>query len=99
MIGTRLKALQTTNPPKEPNAYLTWINNYVADDYAEAVQTGRGMLFPWCRIAMAHSHADSTTALIERHAVHQSPKRVDELVKIFIHATKVSWNRSSLACL
>lgn len=43
MIGTRLKDLQTTNPPKEPNAYLTWINNYVADDYTEAVRTGRGM--------------------------------------------------------
>jgi hydroxymethylpyrimidine/phosphomethylpyrimidine kinase len=44
MIGTRLKDLQTSNPPKEPNAYLTWINNYVADDYAEAVRTGRGMI-------------------------------------------------------
>jgi len=32
-----------TNPPKEPNAYLTWINNYVADDYTTAVRTGRGM--------------------------------------------------------
>ena len=42
MIGRRLKDLQTTNPPKEPNAYLTWINNYVADDYTEAVRTGRG---------------------------------------------------------
>jgi thiaminase len=42
MIGRRLKDLQTTNPSKEPNAYLTWINNYVADDYTEAVQTGRG---------------------------------------------------------
>jgi len=44
MIGRRLKDLQTTNPPKEPNAYLTWINNYVADDYMEAVQTGRGII-------------------------------------------------------
>jgi hydroxymethylpyrimidine/phosphomethylpyrimidine kinase len=44
MIGTRLKDLQTSNPPKEPNAYLTWINNYVADDYAAAVGTGRGMI-------------------------------------------------------
>lgn len=44
MIGRRLKDLQTTDPPKEPNAYLTWINNYVADDYTEAVRTGRGMI-------------------------------------------------------
>lgn len=36
------------------------------------------------------SNANTLTALIEKHAVHQSPKRVDELVKIFIHATRVS---------
>lgn len=39
-----------------------------------------------------HFHARPAnifTALIEKHAVHQSPKRIDELVKIFIHATKV----------
>ncbi|KAM0694707.1 hypothetical protein Q7P36_005063 [Cladosporium allicinum] len=69
MIGSRLKDLQTTSPPKEPNAYLTWIDNYVADDYTQAVRTGR--------------------ALIEKHAVHQSPKRINELVKIFIHATRM----------
>jgi len=28
--------------------------------------------------------------LLERHAVLQSPSRIEELVKIFIHATKVS---------
>lgn len=27
--------------------------------------------------------------LMERHALNQSPKRIEELVKIFIHATKV----------
>lgn len=30
------------------------------------------------------------TELLERHAVLQSPTRIEELVKIFIHATKVS---------
>jgi thiaminase len=44
MIGSRLKDLQATNPPEEPNAYLTWIDNYVADDYTQAVRTGRGMV-------------------------------------------------------
>lgn len=29
------------------------------------------------------------TALIEKHAVKQSPSRIEELVKIFVHATKV----------
>ena len=28
--------------------------------------------------------------LLERHALLQSPSRIEELVKIFIHATKVS---------
>ena len=88
MIGRRLKDLQTTNPPKEPNAYLTWINNYVADDYTEAVQTGRGTFE---QSHSRESHANKVAALIEKHAVHQSPRRVDELVKIFIHATRVSF--------
>jgi hydroxymethylpyrimidine/phosphomethylpyrimidine kinase len=69
MIAKRLKKLQETNPPKTPNRYLTWINNYVAEDYTEAVKEG--------------------CALIETHASKQSPYRIEELVKIFIHATKV----------
>lgn len=32
--------------------------------------------------------------LMERHALDQSQKRIEELVKIFIHATKVSCSRS-----
>lgn len=28
--------------------------------------------------------------LIEKHAAKQSPTRIEELVKIFVHATKVS---------
>lgn len=30
-------------------------------------------------------------ALIEKHAAKQSPTRIEELVKIFVHATKVCW--------
>jgi hypothetical protein len=41
-------------------------------------------------LIVAYSHANNVSALIEKHAVHQSPRRVDELVKIFIHATRVS---------
>lgn len=54
----------------DANTYWRWILNYVADDYVEAVRTGR--------------------RLLERHAALSSPSRVEELVKIFIHATKVS---------
>jgi thiaminase len=53
----------------EDNIYLKWILNYVADDYVQAVNTGRG--------------------LIERHAALSSPSKVEDLVRIFLHATKV----------
>lgn len=68
-IARRLYQQQTTNPPAQPNRYLKWIHNYVADDYVAAVAKG-------CE-------------LIEKHAINQSPKRIEELVKIFVHATKV----------
>ncbi|KAF2772850.1 hypothetical protein EJ03DRAFT_265978 [Teratosphaeria nubilosa] len=68
-IARRLKKLQTSNPPKQPNRYLKWIDNYVDEDYVAAVKKGR--------------------ALIEKHATGQSPQRVEELVNIFIHATKM----------
>jgi hypothetical protein len=46
----------------------------------------------WLRsLIIAYSHANAKPALIEKHAVHQSPRRVDELVKIFIHATRVNF--------
>ncbi|KAF2431201.1 thiamine biosynthesis protein-like protein (Thi-4) [Tothia fuscella] len=60
---------------KEDNRYWKWIENYVAPDYTEAVELGRG--------------------LIEKHAVNQSPHRIEELVKIFVQVTKLEigfWN-------
>ncbi|ROV90322.1 hypothetical protein VSDG_08151 [Cytospora chrysosperma] len=54
---------------RDGNRYWNWIENYVADDYVQAVGTG--------------------SELLERHAVLQSPSRIEELVKIFIHATKM----------
>ncbi|KAG9246359.1 thiamine biosynthesis protein-like protein (Thi-4) [Calycina marina] len=54
---------------REGNIYWNWIENYVAQDYVEAVEV--------------------CSALIERHAVLQSPSRIEELVQIFIHATKM----------
>ncbi|KAJ4424111.1 trifunctional hydroxymethylpyrimidine kinase/phosphomethylpyrimidine kinase/thiaminase [Gnomoniopsis sp. IMI 355080] len=58
-----------SNTKKEANHYWDWIENYVADDYVQAVKTG--------------------SDLLERNAVLQSPSRIEELVKIFIHATKM----------
>ncbi|PSR79912.1 Phosphomethylpyrimidine kinase-domain-containing protein [Coniella lustricola] len=51
------------------NRYWTWIENYIAEDYIQAVNIGSGLL--------------------ERHAVHQSASRIEELVRIFVHATKM----------
>lgn len=34
--------------------------------------------------------ANETKDLLEKHAILQSPSRIEELVKIFIHATNVS---------
>lgn len=65
-IAKRLHADPKTK--REGNIYWKWIENYVAEDYTEAVRVG--------------------SELLERHVVLQSPSRIEELVKIFIHATK-----------
>ncbi|KAI4727722.1 hypothetical protein E4T49_04506 [Aureobasidium sp. EXF-10728] len=67
-IAKRLSALQDPSAPKNANRYRQWIDNYIADDYTQAV--GKGM------------------ELVEGHISKQSPSRIEELVKIFIHATK-----------
>ncbi|KAF4119743.1 hydroxymethylpyrimidine/phosphomethylpyrimidine kinase / thiaminase, partial [Geosmithia morbida] len=53
----------------DTNTYWTWIKNYVADDYVEAVRLG--------------------SDLLEKYAMKQSPARIEELVKIFIHGTRM----------
>jgi hydroxymethylpyrimidine/phosphomethylpyrimidine kinase len=42
VIARRLHKLQETDPPKDVNRYLTWINNYIAEDYGQAVEKGCG---------------------------------------------------------
>ncbi|KAI6784751.1 uncharacterized protein J7T54_007844 [Emericellopsis cladophorae] len=54
---------------RKDNTYWEWIENYIAEDYSEAVRLG--------------------SDLLEEHAALQSPTRVEELVKIFVHATKM----------
>lgn len=72
LLGYSVIAKRLHDDPKtvrEGNRYWKWIQNYVADDYEEAVKLG--------------------SELIDEHAVNQSPHRIEELVKIFIQATKV----------
>ncbi|KAK5118046.1 hypothetical protein LTR62_004092 [Meristemomyces frigidus] len=47
IIARRLHGMQSTHPPTKPNRYLTWINNYVGEDYSAAVEKGCG---EWFRI-------------------------------------------------
>ena len=88
VIARRLHGLQATHPPKEANRYLTWINNYIGDDYSAAIEEGSGKLI---RVLLKRRReADASLAAIEKHVMRQSSSRVEELVTIFIHATKVS---------
>lgn len=43
-IAERLSKLQDPNAPKEINRYRQWIDNYVAEDYSEAVRKGCGIV-------------------------------------------------------
>lgn len=77
---------------KEGNHYWNWIENYVADDYVQAVNTGSGMSGPELLLRLPARSAPlirNSLAMLERNALLQSPSRIEELVKIFIHATKV----------
>ncbi|KAL2112122.1 hypothetical protein VUR80DRAFT_8490 [Thermomyces stellatus] len=54
---------------REGNTYWPWIQNYVAEDYVEAVRLASEQL--------------------EDEVGRQTPERVEELVNIFIHGTKL----------
>lgn len=42
VIARRLHVLQTESPPARPNRYLKWINNYLTEEYNEAVKESLG---------------------------------------------------------
>jgi hydroxymethylpyrimidine/phosphomethylpyrimidine kinase len=43
-IAQRLSSLQDPSAPKNANRYRQWIDNYIADDYTQAVGKGMGKL-------------------------------------------------------
>ncbi|OMP82669.1 putative hydroxymethylpyrimidine/phosphomethylpyrimidine kinase 2 [Diplodia seriata] len=76
-IARRLYDDPTTK--REGNTYWDWVEQYVAQDYTDAVKAGLD--------------------IIEQNAVLQSPSRIEQLVQIFIHATKMEtgfWDMGSL---
>jgi thiaminase len=43
-IAQRLSSIQDPSAPKNANRYRQWIDNYIADDYTQAVGKGMGKL-------------------------------------------------------
>jgi hydroxymethylpyrimidine/phosphomethylpyrimidine kinase len=83
VIARRLFDDPTTK--REGNLYWKWVENYVADDYSEAVRLGCRM----SNLKEAVRRGLQIAEIVEKHAVKQSPSRIEEVVKIFIHATRV----------
>lgn len=67
------------------NRYWKWIENYVAEDYTEAVQLGTGKYL----LSLFLRYAITLSELLEAHMRKISPSRVEELIKIFIRATEL----------
>lgn len=96
-IAKRLYAEKKTL--REGNRYWKWIENYVADDYTEAVQLGSGKSCSFGPFSILSTRmfyvlieplmADfgNVLELLETHMRKVSPGRVEELVQIFIKAT------------
>lgn len=75
---------------REGNRYWKWIENYVAEDYTEAVRLGSGKT-PTCThdIVDGMTATDSGLELLETQMRRVSPSRMEELIKIFIRATEL----------
>lgn len=68
IIAKRL--YEDPNTVRTGSKYWKWIEQYVADEYRDAMVRG--------------------SELVEKHAAGLSPSRVEELARIFVHATNVS---------
>lgn len=83
-IARRLYSEESTL--REGNQYWKWIENYVAEDYTEAVRLGSGM---WPSKINQDSPDSFDTELLEEHLQQVSPSRLEELIEIFIRATEL----------
>lgn len=81
-IAKRLYTEKST--VREGNRYWKWIENYVADDYTEAVRLGSGESYTW-----KHQFSLTMIELLEKHMRLVSPSRLEELIQIFIRATEL----------
>lgn len=96
LIGYGMIARRLYDDPKtvhEGNIYWKWVETYVAEDYTEAMRNSSGSCFHKLQIKANHKED-----LVEKEAVKQSVSRIDELAKIFIHATRMEagfWDMGS----
>lgn len=76
---------------REGNRYWRWIENYVAEDYTEAVRLGSGKntFFFSSQRTQVYVVDRSVLELLETHIRQVSPSRMEELIKIFIRATEL----------
>jgi hypothetical protein len=89
---------------REGNRYWSWVEQYLAQDYTQAVRTFSGghillvvlghLLDPPISVGLL-TDCGICTGVLEEAAVLQSPSRTEELVRIFIRAIKVSHNAAS----
>lgn len=79
------------NSVRTGNRYWKWIENYVAEDYTEAVRKGSGIhphCFPaWKHFRKAAIVANSIVEILEKEVRNVSRHRMEELVRIFIRVT------------
>lgn len=86
VIAKRLHAAQETR--RQGNNYWKWIENYVADDYTEAVRLGSGKSV-FHGLVKHPIDIFHFIALLEDHMQYVSPSRMEELIRIFTRATEL----------
>jgi thiaminase len=90
----RLYTEKESKTTEQGNKYWRWVENYVADDYTDAVRVGRGEFTtsPYRESRKRYSWLTRVSLiadLIESHIAKQSPSRIEELVAIFVRATEM----------
>lgn len=92
----RLYRERESKTAEQGNRYWRWVQNYVADDYTEAVRVGRGESHSMLGLPFASSAEDlvltemaCVAELIESHIYKQSPSRIEELIAVFVRATEM----------
>ncbi|KAK2759426.1 hypothetical protein FQN54_002904 [Arachnomyces sp. PD_36] len=74
---------------QDGNRYWKWIENYVADDYSEAVRKGSGRIsrLGGPRELSSITKTDYAVEILEKNVRNVSRHRMEQLVEIFIRAT------------